>query len=175
MLARDAEERGPAERVDDEGARCRDRRPSGRALRSARRRVGPPRDARESARRAGVRERVRDARKGNRPVALRDGAALAGGSARRVGTRISPRVRRPRAWRARVPVFDRWAAGTKTEQPELREPIEKTLRAGNLASRYADDVARVRAALAASLKTPRDAARIVHGTRGRGKKRQRRG
>jgi hypothetical protein len=72
------------------------------------------------------------------------------------------------------PVFEKLAAWTKTEQPELREAIEKNLRGGNLASRYADDVAMVRAAIAANTKTPRDAARIVEGMRGRGKKRGRR-
>ncbi len=70
-----------------------------------------------------------------------------------------------------VPVFDRMIAWSNIEQPELREAIENNLKGAKLASRYADEVARVRAALEASLKAPRDAARIVKGMRGRGKKR----
>jgi hypothetical protein len=73
-----------------------------------------------------------------------------------------------------VPVFDRLAAWTTTEQPELREAIEANLRGANLSSRYADEVSRVRAALTSSLKAPRDPTRIIQGMRGRGKKRSRR-
>jgi hypothetical protein len=71
-----------------------------------------------------------------------------------------------------VPVFDLLVSWTKIEQPELREAIEKNLRGTKMAGRFADEVARVRAALDASAAAPRDPTRIVQGTRGRGKKRR---
>ncbi len=77
------------------------------------------------------------------------------------------------ATRFGVPVFDllvRWAA---TEIPELREAIERNLGSRRLAGRYSAEIERVRAALAASAPVPRDPTLIVHGMRGRGRKRRR--
>lgn len=73
-----------------------------------------------------------------------------------------------------VPVFDALARWSSTEMPELRDAIAANLRAGNLASRYAAEIERVRAALDASVPPPRDPTLIVKGMRGRGKKRGRR-
>lgn len=73
-----------------------------------------------------------------------------------------------------VPMFDRLASWAATEAPELRAAIEATLRSNKLAGRYAPEIARVRAALDASVPPPRDPTILVHGTRGRGKKRSRR-
>jgi hypothetical protein len=78
------------------------------------------------------------------------------------------------ATRFGVPVFDHLVNYANTEMPELREAIEKNLRAEKLASRYAPEIKRVRAALAASLPPPRDPTLAVQGMRGRGKKRGRR-
>jgi hypothetical protein len=71
-----------------------------------------------------------------------------------------------------VPIFDRLAAWADTAMPELRDAVESNLRSSKLA-RYADEVARVRAALGASLPPPRDPTRIVQGMRSRSKKRGR--
>jgi hypothetical protein len=73
-----------------------------------------------------------------------------------------------------VAVFDRLVAWSKVEQPELREAIENNLKGTKLVGRYADEIARVRAALTASTKAPRDPTRLIQGMRGRGKKRDRR-
>jgi hypothetical protein len=73
-----------------------------------------------------------------------------------------------------VPVFDHLVTWSNTEMPELRLAIEAPLRNEKLASRYAPDIKRVRAALAASLPPPRDPTMAVQGMRGRGKKRGRR-
>ncbi len=73
-----------------------------------------------------------------------------------------------------VAIFDRLAAWSTTEQPELREAIEKNLRGTKLAGRFADEIARVRRALDASKAIPRDPTRLVQGMRSRGKKRGRR-
>lgn len=72
-----------------------------------------------------------------------------------------------------VTALDQLARWANTEMPELRGAIEANLRAPRVASRYTDDVARVRAALEASLPPPRDPTLLVKGTRGRGKKRGR--
>ncbi len=72
-----------------------------------------------------------------------------------------------------VPIFDmleRWAV---TEMPELREAIALNLKSTKLAGRHAAEVERVRAAVTKNLPPPRDPTIIVHGTRGRGKKRGR--
>ncbi len=77
------------------------------------------------------------------------------------------------AGRFGVPVFDmleRWAV---TTIPELREAIASNLRGPKLAGRHAADIERVRAAVAKNTAPPRDPSIIVHGTRGRGKKRGR--
>jgi hypothetical protein len=63
----------------------------------------------------------------------------------------------------------RWA---DVKEPMLREAIEANL-GGRLASRYAEDVRRVREALAASAPTRRDPRTYVGPTRGRGRKRRR--
>jgi hypothetical protein len=73
-----------------------------------------------------------------------------------------------------VPVFDKLEAWSNTEMPELRAAIEATLKSNKLAGRHAAEIARVRRALDASVPPPRDPTIIVHGTRGRGKKRGRR-
>ena len=78
------------------------------------------------------------------------------------------------ATRFGVPVFDHLVTWSNTEMPELREAIEATLQSGKLASRYAQEIKRVRAALAASLPPPRDPTLAVQGMRSRGKKRGRR-
>jgi hypothetical protein len=77
------------------------------------------------------------------------------------------------ATRFGVPVFDHLVTYANTEMPELREAIEKNLRSEKLASRYAPEIKRVRAALAASLPPPRDPTLAVQGMRSRGKKRGR--
>lgn len=72
-----------------------------------------------------------------------------------------------------VPIFDmleRWAV---TEMPELREAIQKNLKSSKLAGRHAAEVDRVHRAVTKNLPPPRDPTIIVHGTRGRGKKRGR--
>lgn len=72
-----------------------------------------------------------------------------------------------------VPIFDmleRWSA---TEMPELRDAITANLKSTKLAGRHAAEIDRVRAAITKNLPPPRDPTIIVHGTRGRGKKRGR--
>lgn len=71
------------------------------------------------------------------------------------------------------PVFDHVTLWCNTEVKELRGAIAAVLRDERLASRFADDVKRVRAALDASVPPPRDPTRIIKGMRGRGKKRGR--
>jgi hypothetical protein len=78
------------------------------------------------------------------------------------------------AGRFGVPVFDHLVTWSKTEMPELRTAIEAVLADKKLASRYAPDLKRVKAALAASLPPPRDPTLAREGMRGRGKKRARR-
>lgn len=72
-----------------------------------------------------------------------------------------------------VPVFDMLERWSKTEMPELREAITKNLKSSKLAGRHAAAVERVHAAVTRNLPPPRDPTIIVHGTRGRGKKRGR--
>jgi hypothetical protein len=73
-----------------------------------------------------------------------------------------------------VPVFDQLARWSNTEMPELRGAVEATLRSSRLTGKFPAELARVREALVASVPAPRDPTIIVHGTRGRGKKRGRR-
>jgi len=73
-----------------------------------------------------------------------------------------------------VPVFDHLVTWSNTEMPELRGAIEATLKNDKLTSRYALELKRVRAALAASVPPPRDPTLAVKGMRGRGKKRSQR-
>jgi hypothetical protein len=82
----------------------------------------------------------------------------------------------PRAVAARfgVPVFDHLVTWSNTEMPELRTAIEAVLDDKKLASRYAPELKRVQAALAASLPPPRDPTLAREGMRSRGKKRGRR-
>lgn len=82
----------------------------------------------------------------------------------------------PRAVAARfgVPVFDHLVTWSNTEMPELRTAIEAVLEDKKLASRYAPELRRVQAALAASLPPPRDPTLAREGMRSRGKKRGRR-
>jgi hypothetical protein len=70
-----------------------------------------------------------------------------------------------------VPVFDQlalWAEGVKV--PELRGAILANLEDAQLRKPFGAELKRIRDKVQASKKPPRDAARIVHGTRGRGKK-----
>jgi hypothetical protein len=72
-----------------------------------------------------------------------------------------------------VPVFDlmeRWSA---TKDPVLRELVTKNAGAAKLAGRYADQVARVKAALTSTEAPRRDPRTYVGPTRGRGRKRSR--
>lgn len=71
-------------------------------------------------------------------------------------------------------VFELLARWSKTKMPELREAIEKNLRAKALAGRYGDEIAGVQGALTASRTPPRDPTLLVEGMRSRGKKRGRR-
>jgi hypothetical protein len=82
----------------------------------------------------------------------------------------------PGAFAARfgVPVFDHLVTWSNSEDPELRGAIEASIKSDKLASRYAPELKRVRAALAAALPPPRDPTMAVQGMRGRGKKRDRR-
>lgn len=82
----------------------------------------------------------------------------------------------PEAFAAKVgvPMFDRLVTWSNTEMPELRGAIETVLKSTKLTTRYASDVKRVRAALAAALPPPRDPTLAVQGMRGRGKKRSKR-
>ncbi len=78
------------------------------------------------------------------------------------------------AGRFGVPMFDHLVTWSNTEMPELRGAIEAVLGEKKLASRYAMELKRVRAALDASIPPPRDPTLAVKGMRGRGKKRSRR-
>lgn len=73
-----------------------------------------------------------------------------------------------------VPIFDRLAAWTNTEMPELRTAIETNLKSGKIKGRYQAEIERVRHALEGSKAPPRDPTQIVQGMRSRGKKRSRR-
>lgn len=77
------------------------------------------------------------------------------------------------AGRFGVPLFDMLVRWAETTIPELREAITQNLRGPKLAGRHAADIERVRAAIAKHTAPPRDPTIIVHGTRGRGKKRGR--
>jgi hypothetical protein len=74
------------------------------------------------------------------------------------------------AGRFGVPVFDHLVKWSNSEDPELRGSIESVLRSQKLLTRYAPEVKRVQAALAAALPPPRDPTLAVKGMRGRGKK-----
>ena len=78
------------------------------------------------------------------------------------------------AMRFGVPIFDHLVTWSNSEDPELRGAIELSIKSEKLASRYAPELKRVRAALAAALPPPRDPTLAVQGMRGRGKKRDRR-
>jgi hypothetical protein len=68
-------------------------------------------------------------------------------------------------------VFDRMVGWSTVKEPMLREAIEKTLRSTKLAGRFAEEVARVHAALDASAPKRRDPTTYVGKTRNRSKKR----
>lgn len=74
------------------------------------------------------------------------------------------------AGRFGVPVFDHLVRWSNSEDPELRGAIQTVLRSQKLNTRYAPEVKRVHAALAAALPPPRDPTLAVKGMRGRGKK-----
>ena len=78
------------------------------------------------------------------------------------------------ATRFGVPVFDHLVTWSNSEDHELRGAIEASIKSDKLAGRYAPELKRVRAALAAALPPPRDPTLAVQGMRGRGKKRDRR-
>lgn len=73
-----------------------------------------------------------------------------------------------------VVVFDLLVKWSTVKEPMLREAIEKNLGGTKLAGRFADDIARVRAALDASAPIRRDPTTYVGPTRGRGRKASRR-
>jgi hypothetical protein len=71
-----------------------------------------------------------------------------------------------------MPMFDRlaiWAENVK--MPELREVILANLDDSQLKKPFANEIRRIKGLVEGSKKPPRDPTRIVHGTRGRGKKR----
>jgi hypothetical protein len=71
-----------------------------------------------------------------------------------------------------VPTFDRLTAfAERVKVPELREVILQSLADERLKKPFGGEIERVKTAVEGSKKPPRDPARIVHGTRGRGKKR----
>jgi hypothetical protein len=72
-----------------------------------------------------------------------------------------------------APVFDMMVAWSSIKEPMLRSAIEKSLGGTKLGKRFASDVARVEAALAASAPTRRDPGTDFGSTRGRGRKRKR--
>lgn len=78
------------------------------------------------------------------------------------------------AGRFGVPVFDHLVTWSNTEMPELRTAIKAVIDDKKLGSRYALELKRVQAALAASLPPPRDPTLARQGMRGRGKKRSKR-
>jgi hypothetical protein len=71
-----------------------------------------------------------------------------------------------------APVFDRMVAWSSVKEPMLREAIAKSVEGARLKKRFASDVERVRAALAATAPTRRDPNTDYGRTRGRGKKRR---
>ncbi len=72
-----------------------------------------------------------------------------------------------------APVFDRLVAWSTVKEPMLRDAIRRSVGGTRLSKRFAADVARVLAALAASAPTRRDPLTDVGPTRRRGKKRKR--
>jgi hypothetical protein len=72
-----------------------------------------------------------------------------------------------------VPVFDMLARWSANKDPALREIVEKVLSSPKLAGRFAEEVSRGRAALAATEAPRRDPKSYVGPTRGRGRKRGR--
>jgi hypothetical protein len=74
-----------------------------------------------------------------------------------------------------VPVFDMLVRWSTVQEPALRRAIEQSVRVGNLAGRFAPEVARVRAALEESEPPPRNPDHYVGPTRGRGRKKSGRG
>lgn len=79
------------------------------------------------------------------------------------------------AGRFGVPVFDHLVRWSNSEDPELRGSIEAVLRSQRLLTRYAPEIKRVHAALAAALPPPRDPTLAVKGMRSRGKKKGKHG
>jgi hypothetical protein len=73
-----------------------------------------------------------------------------------------------------VVLFDLLAQWSATQEPALRDAIERALRHGPLKGRYADEIERVHAALRASTPAPRNPDHDFGPMRGRGKKRGRR-
>jgi len=71
------------------------------------------------------------------------------------------------------PVFDRLVGWSTVKEPKLREAIARSLQGTRLSKRFADDVARVHAALGASAPVRRDPGTDFGPTRGRGRKRKR--
>jgi hypothetical protein len=70
-----------------------------------------------------------------------------------------------------VPVFEMLARWSATKDPALREVVTRVLSAPKLAGRFAEEVARARAALASTEAPRRDPRSYVGPTRGRGRKR----
>ena len=72
-----------------------------------------------------------------------------------------------------VPVFEMLARWSATKDPALRELVGRVLASPRLAGRFAEEVARTRAALTATEAPRRDPRSYVGPTRGRGRKRGR--
>jgi hypothetical protein len=73
-----------------------------------------------------------------------------------------------------IPMFDRlriWSEGVTV--PELRQTILANLEDSQLKKPFREEIQSIRAAVEASKKPPRDPTRIVHGMRGRSKRRSR--
>jgi len=75
------------------------------------------------------------------------------------------------AMRFGVPVFDLFVLWADATDPAMRDVVAKLVASSQMRARFGAEVARVRAALDASTKAPRDPTRIVQGTRGRGRRR----
>jgi len=74
------------------------------------------------------------------------------------------------AMRLGVPAFDLFVRWADAKDPAMRDVVAKCVASSQMRSRFGAEVARVRAALDATAKAPRDPSRIVQGMRGRGRR-----
>lgn len=78
------------------------------------------------------------------------------------------------AKRFAVPMYDQLAAWAEyVRVPEMREVIVANMDDPQMKKPFGDEIKRVKQLVEAGKKPPRDPSRLVHGTRGRGKKRTR--